>query len=47
MRTGPEKTGRKRTLHMKILISGSKGQLGTELQRMLAAGQSELGPLPH
>lgn len=31
---------------MKILISGSKGQLGTELQRMLAAGQSELGPLP-
>lgn len=31
---------------MKILISGSKGQLGTELQRMLAAGRSELGALP-
>ena len=31
---------------MKILISGSKGQLGNELQLMLAAGESELGPLP-
>jgi len=31
---------------MKILISGSRGQLGTELQRILAAGKSEIGPLP-
>ena len=31
---------------MKILISGSKGQLGNELQLMLAAGESEIGPLP-
>ena len=31
---------------MKILISGSKGQLGTELQQILAAGRSALGPVP-
>ncbi|MGN0975164.1 MAG: SDR family oxidoreductase, partial [Gemmiger sp.] len=31
---------------MKILITGCRGQLGTELQRQLAAGKSELGPLP-
>lgn len=31
---------------MKILITGANGQLGTELRRSLAAGQSELGPLP-
>ena len=31
---------------MKILITGANGQLGTELRRCLAAGQSELGPLP-
>ena len=31
---------------MKLLITGSKGQLGTELQRQLAAGGSVLGKLP-
>ena len=31
---------------MRILITGSKGQLGTELQKQLALGRSELGPLP-
>jgi len=31
---------------MKILITGAKGQLGTELQKQLAAGKSEIGPLP-
>ena len=31
---------------MKLLITGSKGQLGTELQRQLAEGGSALGPLP-
>ncbi len=31
---------------MKILITGANGQLGAELRRCLAAGQSELGPLP-
>lgn len=31
---------------MKILITGGAGQLGTELQRQLAAGKSALGPLP-
>ncbi|MDD3428574.1 MAG: dTDP-4-dehydrorhamnose reductase [Oscillospiraceae bacterium] len=31
---------------MKILITGCKGQLGSELQRILAAGKSELGPMP-
>lgn len=31
---------------MRILITGAAGQLGTELCRQLAAGGSELGPLP-
>lgn len=31
---------------MKILITGANGQLGTELQKQLAAGESELGRLP-
>ena len=31
---------------MKILITGAAGQLGTELQKQLAAGKSELGALP-
>jgi len=31
---------------LRILITGSKGQLGTELQKQLALGSSELGPLP-
>lgn len=32
---------------MKILISGANGQLGTELQRVLDAGKSEIGILPY
>lgn len=31
---------------MKLLITGCRGQLGTELQRILAAGRSALGPVP-
>lgn len=31
---------------MKILITGCNGQLGRELQKQLAAGKSELGPVP-
>lgn len=31
---------------MKLLITGANGQLGRELQKQLAAGHSELGPLP-
>ena len=31
---------------MKILITGANGQLGAELQKQLAAGESELGRLP-
>ena len=31
---------------MKILISGYKGQLGTEICKQLSAGRSEIGPLP-
>jgi len=31
---------------MKILISGAKGQLGTQLSEILKAGTTELGPIP-
>lgn len=31
---------------MKILITGCRGQLGTELQKQLSAGCSEIGPIP-
>ncbi|MDR1797146.1 MAG: dTDP-4-dehydrorhamnose reductase [Clostridiales Family XIII bacterium] len=31
---------------MRILITGAKGQLGTELQEILATGRSEIGPVP-
>lgn len=31
---------------MRILITGCRGQLGTELQKQLKVGHSELGPLP-
>ena len=31
---------------MKILITGCRGQLGTELQKQLAAESCVLGPLP-
>lgn len=31
---------------MKILITGSKGQLGTQLQKIIANGYSEIGPVP-
>lgn len=31
---------------MKILITGCNGQLGRELSKILAAGRSELGPIP-
>lgn len=31
---------------MKVLITGCKGQLGTELQKQLMQGFSEIGPLP-
>ena len=31
---------------MKILITGCKGQLGTELQKQLWLGRSEIGPIP-
>lgn len=31
---------------MKLLITGSKGQLGNELSKILASGESELGRLP-
>ena len=29
---------------MKVLITGCRGQLGTELQKQLRQGTSELGP---
>ena len=32
--------------HMKLLITGAAGQLGTELRRQLAEGGSALGPMP-
>ncbi len=31
---------------MRILITGCRGQLGTELQKQLAEGKSEIGPIP-
>lgn len=31
---------------MRILITGSKGQLGVELQRLLSSGTAEIGPIP-
>ena len=31
---------------MKILITGCRGQLGTELQKQLKLGKSEIGPIP-
>lgn len=31
---------------MRILITGGSGQLGTELQRVLREGRSEIGPIP-
>ena len=31
---------------MKIVITGSKGQLGTQLQKIIANGYSEIGPVP-
>lgn len=33
-------------LTMRILITGSNGQLGNELQRLLTTGTSEIGPIP-
>ena len=31
---------------MKLFVTGSKGQLGNEIARLLATGQSEIGPIP-
>ena len=31
---------------MKILITGAKGQLGTELLRVLKTGKTEIGSVP-
>lgn len=31
---------------MKVLITGAKGQLGTELRRCLETGRAEIGPIP-
>ncbi|MDR1088330.1 MAG: dTDP-4-dehydrorhamnose reductase [Coriobacteriales bacterium] len=31
---------------MRILITGSKGQLGNELQRILSTGRADIGPIP-
>ena len=31
---------------MKILITGAKGQLGTELLRVLKSGKTEIGSVP-
>ena len=31
---------------MKIVITGSKGQLGTQLQKILKDGYSEIGAIP-
>lgn len=31
---------------MRILVTGSKGQLGNELRRLLATGTAEIGPVP-
>ena len=32
---------------MKILITGSNGQLGNELQKIIATGTAEIGSVPH
>lgn len=31
---------------MRILVTGSKGQLGNELRRLLETGEAEIGPIP-
>ena len=31
---------------MKIIVTGSKGQLGTEIIKQLREGRSEIGPIP-
>ena len=31
---------------MRILVTGSRGQLGNELRRCLESGRSEIGPVP-
>lgn len=33
-------------MKMKIMITGQKGQLGTEIQKQLRLGKSEIGPIP-
>lgn len=35
-----------RRVYMKILVTGCKGQLGTEIQKQLRLGYSEIGPIP-
>ncbi len=31
---------------MKIIVTGCKGQLGTEIIKQLREGRSEIGPIP-
>ena len=31
---------------MKIIVTGCKGQLGTEIIKQLREGKSEIGPIP-
>ena len=31
---------------MRILVTGSKGQLGSELKRLIETGMAEIGPIP-
>ena len=31
---------------MKIIVTGCKGQLGTEILKQLREGRSEIGPIP-